>query len=325
MRNMQVLQPQIKKIQEKYKGDRERTSQELMKLYKDTGTNPLSSCMPVLAQAPIFFALFKVLDGIAKGKPVGVLDQADVDSASQAVFLGANLADKFVGAETLTVQVVTVIMILLMSLSQFITQKQLMVKNLPPGAEDNPYMKQQKIMMYLFPIMFAVFGINFPVGVLLYWLVSNTWSMGQQLFVIRRMPVEGSIAHKALQERQAKKGSPPEDLAGQERASRGRRRRVGRRRLRRPLVLRRARGTGGAAKARGQPGQRSRGRRTVRQRQFRAPPGAAAATAEEPAAQQAEPQQKALVRPGGPGIFARPAPATTSRRSSRGEYGSDVR
>jgi YidC/Oxa1 family membrane protein insertase len=206
MRNMQVLQPQIKKIQERYKGDREKTSQELMKLYKETGTNPLSSCMPVLAQAPIFLALFRVLDGIAKGKTVGVLKPEDIESASHAKFLGASLADKFVGAESLTVQIVTVVMILAMSATQFITQKQLMVKNLPPGSENNPYMKQQKVMMYLFPIMFAVFGINFPVGVLLYWLVSNTWSMGQQLFVIRRMPVEGSIAHKSLMERQARKG-----------------------------------------------------------------------------------------------------------------------
>jgi YidC/Oxa1 family membrane protein insertase len=214
MRNMQVLQPQIKKIQERYKGDRERTSQELMKLYKDTGTNPLSSCMPVLAQAPIFLALFRVLDGIAKGKTVGVLQQADIESASHAKFLGASLSDKFVGAHSLTVQVVTIVMILLMSATQFITQKQLMVKNLPPGAENNPYMKQQKVMMYLFPIMFAVFGINFPVGVLLYWLVSNSWSMGQQLFVIRRMPVEGSIAHKSLLERQAKKGRSPKISLG---------------------------------------------------------------------------------------------------------------
>lgn len=214
MRNMQVLQPQIKKIQERYKGDRERTSQELMKLYKETGTNPLSSCMPVLAQAPIFLALFRVLNGIANDRTVGVLTTADLESASKAKFLGASLADKFVGAESLTVQIVTVIMILLMSATQFITQKQLMVKNLPPGSENNPYMKQQKVMMYLFPIMFAVFGINFPVGVLLYWLVSNSWSMGQQLFVIRRMPVEGSIAHKSLLERQARKGKTPKISLG---------------------------------------------------------------------------------------------------------------
>jgi YidC/Oxa1 family membrane protein insertase len=207
MRNMQVLQPKIRKIQERYKGDREKTSQELMKLYKEEKTNPLSSCLPILAQAPIFFALYKVLDGISKGKPYGVLDQEDVDSARSAYFFSAALSDKFIGADSASVQIVTVLMILAMSASQFFTQKQLMTKNMPAAAmETNPFMQQQKVLLYLFPILFAVFGINFPVGVLLYWLVSNFWSMGQQLFVIRRMPVAGSPAYEAMMRRKAKKG-----------------------------------------------------------------------------------------------------------------------
>lgn len=215
MRNMQVLQPQIRKIQERYKGDRERTSQELMKLYKDTKTNPLSSCLPILAQAPIFFALYKVLDGIAKGKPYGVLTQSDVDSAREAFFVTASLSDKFIGAQSLSVQVVTVIMILTMSATQFFTQKQLMSKNMPAAAmESNPFMQQQKVLLYLFPILFAVFGINFPVGVLLYWLVSNFWTMGQQLFVIRRMPVQGSPAYDAMMRRKAKKAKAGGGILG---------------------------------------------------------------------------------------------------------------
>jgi len=209
MRNMQVLQPRIREIQKKYKTDRERQSQELMKLYKDTGTNPLSSCLPILAQAPFFFALFKVLDGIARDKPYGVLTQELVESASQAKIFGAPIAAKFTSAGgDLTVQIVTVVMIVLMSASQFITQKQLMVKNLPKdAAENNPFLQQQKVLLYVFPLLFAVFGINFPVGVLLYWLVSNLWSMGQQLYVIRRMPSPGSIAHEALEARRRKKAA----------------------------------------------------------------------------------------------------------------------
>ena len=207
MRNMQVLQPQIKKIQDRYKGDRERTSQELMKLYKETGTNPLSSCLPILAQAPIFLALYRVLNGIAAGKPRGVLNQHDVDSAREAFFFTASLSDKFVGAESASVKVVTICMILAMSGSQFFTQKQLMSKNMPAASQSgNTFMQQQKVMLYLFPLLFAVFGVNFPVGVLLYWLVSNFWSMGQQLYVIRRMPVIGSPAHDAMLRRNAKKG-----------------------------------------------------------------------------------------------------------------------
>jgi YidC/Oxa1 family membrane protein insertase len=208
MRNMQILQPQIRKIQERYKGDRERTSQELMKLYKDTGTNPLSSCIPILAQAPIFFALYRVLDGIAHGKPRGVLNQADVDSAQGAYFFTASLPDKFIGAQSISVQVVTIVMILAMSASQFYTQKMLMMKNMPVASttDSNPFMKQQKVMLYLFPILFAVFGVNFPVGVLIYWLVSNFWSMGQQMIVIRKFPVAGSPAAEALERRKAQKG-----------------------------------------------------------------------------------------------------------------------
>ncbi|HEY3603767.1 MAG TPA: membrane protein insertase YidC [Sporichthyaceae bacterium] len=218
MRNMQVLQPKIKAIQERYKGDREKTSQELMKLYKEHNTNPLSSCLPVLAQSPFFLALFRVLSHISKGKTVGVLSQSDVDSARHATFLGANLADKFIGADTTHVQIVTLLMIVAMSASQFYTQRQLMTKNMPapvPGQPVGQFMQQQKMMMYLFPIMFGVFGINFPVGVLLYWLVSNFWSMGQQLYVIRRMPAIGSPAYDAMMKRKGKK-SGGEGEAGDE-------------------------------------------------------------------------------------------------------------
>jgi YidC/Oxa1 family membrane protein insertase len=207
-RNMQVLQPRIREIQNKYKNDRERQSQELMKLYRETGTNPLSSCLPILAQAPFFLALFQVLNGIAAGHPKGVLTEEDVASAQQAHIFGASISAKFIGSNSLTVQIVTIVMIVLMSLSQFITQRQLMLKNLPVDAtKNNPYLQQQKILLYVFPIMFAVFGVNFPVGVLLYWLVSNFWTMGQQFYVIRRNPTPGSIAHDALQKRRADKAA----------------------------------------------------------------------------------------------------------------------
>jgi YidC/Oxa1 family membrane protein insertase len=198
MRNMQVLQPEIKKIQERYKGDRERTSQELMKLYKEHNTNPLASCLPVLAQSPFFLALYRVLSGISNNHAVGVLTAHDVSTARRATFLGANLSDKFVGAHSTHVQIVTALMIVAMSASQFYTQRQLMTKNMPKDTGPNPFMQQQKVMMYLFPILFGVFGINFPVGVLVYWLVSNFWSMGQQLYVIRRMPAIGSPAYEAM-------------------------------------------------------------------------------------------------------------------------------
>src|SRR5262245_47772031 len=212
-RNMQVLQPKIREIQKKYKNDRERQSQELMKLYKETGTNPLSSCLPILLQAPFFLALFQVLNGIANGHPKGVLDAADVASAQQAKIFGAPISAKFIGSDSMTVKIVTVVMILLMSLSQFITQRQLMLKNLPAdAAKNNPYLQQQKILMYVFPIMLAVLGVNFPRGGLLYWLVTNAWTMGQQFYVIRRNPTPGSVAYEALEKRRAAKTEKKENV-----------------------------------------------------------------------------------------------------------------
>jgi YidC/Oxa1 family membrane protein insertase len=104
--------------------------------------------------------------------------------------------------------VLTAVMIVLMSLSQFITQRQLMAKNTSSASmEGNPFAQQQKLMLYILPIIFAVSGVNFPIGVLLYWLTTNVWSMGQQFFVIRRMPNPGSLAEKELQERKARRAA----------------------------------------------------------------------------------------------------------------------
>ncbi|MES4886982.1 membrane protein insertase YidC [Streptomyces sp. NPDC096012] len=211
-RAMQTLQPEMKKIQERYKNDKQRQSEEMMKLYKESGTNPLSSCLPILAQSPFFFALYHVLNGIASGKKIGVINDSLLASARQAHIFGAPLAAKFrdgsstiqaLGASVTDVRVVTVIMIVLMSASQFYTQRQLMTKNVDTTVK-TPFMQQQKMLMYVFPLMFAFFGINFPVGVLVYWLTTNVWTMGQQMYVIRNNPTPGSKAQAAYLERLAK-------------------------------------------------------------------------------------------------------------------------
>lgn len=207
-RNMQVLQPKLREIQKRYQNDRERMTQETMKLYRETGTNPLSSCLPIILQAPFFFALFRVLQGISNGTARGFIDEEDIESAQQATIFGAHIADTFVQTDSVTVRIVTVAMIVMMSASQFITQRQLMVKNLPAdAAKNNPYLQQQKILLYVLPIIFAVFGINFPVGVLLYWLVSNFWTMGQQFYVIHFNPTPGSPAYQELQRRRAERAA----------------------------------------------------------------------------------------------------------------------
>ncbi|MGY5123356.1 membrane protein insertase YidC [Streptomyces nigrescens] len=220
-RNMQALQPKMKAIQERYKSDKQRQSEEMMKLYKETGTNPLSSCLPILAQSPFFISLYQVLNHIAENRVVGVIDQPLLESAQKAHIFGAPLAAKFVdsaekiqslGASVVDVRVVTVIMIILMSASQFYTQRQLMTKNVDLTVK-TPFMQQQKMLMYVFPIMFAVFGINFPVGVLVYWLTTNVWTMGQQMFIIRRNPTPGSKAFEERQERLRAAGKLVEDPA----------------------------------------------------------------------------------------------------------------
>ncbi|MFE1170883.1 membrane protein insertase YidC [Streptomyces sp. NPDC058773] len=220
-RNMQALQPKMKAIQERYKSDKQRQSEEMMKLYKETGTNPLSSCLPILAQSPFFISLYQVLNHIAQNKVVGVIDQPLLESAQKAHIFGAPLAAKFMdsaekiqslGASVVDVRVVTIIMIVLMSASQFYTQRQLMTKNVDLTVK-TPFMQQQKMLMYVFPIMFAVFGINFPVGVLVYWLTTNVWTMGQQMFVIRRNPTPGSKAFQERQERLRAAGKLVEDPA----------------------------------------------------------------------------------------------------------------
>lgn len=205
-RNMQILQPKMKEIQAKYAGDRERQSQEMMALYRETGTNPLSSCIPLLAQAPIFYALFRVLQGIAMGVPYGVLTQEQVDQAHNASIFGVPIYGVFVHADEtpnpMATRILTMTLIILMTITTFITQRQLMVKNM---ARDNPMAQQQKIMLYVFPLFFAVTGINFPVGVLFYWLTTNLWSMGQQFYVIRNNPMPGTPAYDAYEARKAEK------------------------------------------------------------------------------------------------------------------------
>jgi YidC/Oxa1 family membrane protein insertase len=216
-RGLQLLQPEVQKIQKKYKGktdqeSRQKQSQELMELYRKHGTNPFSSCLPILAQAPIFFALFRVLNGIALNQPKGVLTDDLVDSARQAEFFGAPISVTFLNTfsdatpDAVAIRIVTVVLIVLMSASTFTTQRQLMRKNMPETALQGPFAQQQKIMLYLFPLIFAVSGVSFPIGVLLYWLTTNLWSMGQQFYVIRRMPAPGSQAEKDLEARRARRG-----------------------------------------------------------------------------------------------------------------------
>jgi YidC/Oxa1 family membrane protein insertase len=218
-RGMQLLQPDLKKLQEKYKGktdqlSRQAMAQEQMAMYKKHGTNPFSACLPMLIQMPFFFALFQVLSGISQAKDqgagIGAMSHEQVVEFDASSIFGAPLSAALLhgGATNVAVVVLSIVMILAMTASQFITQKQIMAKNMSEEAMASPFMRQQKMMLYILPLVFGVGGINFPIGVLIYWTTTNLWTMGQQFFVIRRMPTPGSPAARALAERRAAKGLP---------------------------------------------------------------------------------------------------------------------
>ena len=213
-RRMLEVAPHLKKIQDKYKGKKDQFSREAMQretraMYKKTGTNPLSSCLPLLLQMPIFFGLFSVLQSAqSEGNPagIGLLNQELATSFGTSELLGAPLHLAISTADgNVAVIVIASIMVVLMTASQFITQLQIMSKNQSPEMQNSPMFKQQKVLLYLLPLVFAFSGFTFPLGVMFYWLVSNFWTMVQQFIVIRNMPTPGSEAALARENRMAKK------------------------------------------------------------------------------------------------------------------------
>lgn len=208
-RAMQTLQPKMKELQTKYKGDKEKLNQEMMALWKENGTNPLSGCLPLVLQIPIFIALFHTLREIKPITPcpagsnpnmlscykaVPGFSAANIYSAAHAKIFGAPISASFtsseaylhaVGGSLTATRVLCLVLTVLMSATTFITQRQLMARSGP--AASSQMAQQQKILLYIFPLVFLFYGFKFPIGVLLYWLTTNVWSMVQQRVVIRRM------------------------------------------------------------------------------------------------------------------------------------------
>jgi len=217
-RKMLEVAPELKKIQEKYKGkrdqfSREAMSRETMELYRKAGTNPMSSCLPLLIQMPIFFGLFSVLSEAQKGHAgVGPMNLSLAESFANASLFGvAPLHASFQSAmeakpQLVIVMVIAATMVILMTASQFITQLQIVSKNMSEETKASPTFRQQRVLLYILPLVFAFSGFAFPIGVMFYWLVSNFWTMIQQFLVIRNMPTPGSQAAKAREERLARRG-----------------------------------------------------------------------------------------------------------------------
>lgn len=194
MRKMQELQPQVKKIQEKYKVDRSlmksdperyrelssKKNEKLQALYREEGVNPAAGCLPLLAQGPIFFALFRVL----RDPPAFIGELSDAD------FYFFTPGPEGLGETASAAGVAGIALLVLVAASMFVSQKQMMARNSATSGQGDMQATQQKVMLYAMPVMMGVFGFNLPIGVLLYWVTTNVWTMVQQWFITRRVEEE---------------------------------------------------------------------------------------------------------------------------------------
>ena len=214
-RGMQMAAPELKAIQQKYKGktdpeSRQAMANETMQVYKEHDANPVGSCLPVLIQMPIFFALFRVLfyklpEAAKSNKSFGILTPELADSAHNArIFGGTTISDSFLTGD-MSAKIIAGVIIALMVLVTFLTQKELTMRNMPPSALEGPMASTQKMMLYMLPFIYVISGPGMPIGVLGYWLTTNVWTFGQQWGMITKNPTPGSAAEKARHERINKK------------------------------------------------------------------------------------------------------------------------
>jgi YidC/Oxa1 family membrane protein insertase len=194
-RAMSSLQPQMAALRKKYKDDRQTLNQETMKLYQEAGVNPLMGCLPFVLQLPLFFSLFNVLRAIAEyhgGTPAYHLPKAMVQAGQQAKILGASISDKvlFTGVVhvPLHAKLVILVFVIISMATTFFTIRQSQKRGMMPAATpDNPMAASQKYMTYIMPL-FALTGLYWQFGLVLYWVTTNVWTMGQQYILGRRYP-----------------------------------------------------------------------------------------------------------------------------------------
>jgi YidC/Oxa1 family membrane protein insertase len=194
-RAMSSLQPQMAALRKKYKNDKQTLNQETMKLYQEAGVNPLMGCLPVVLQLPLFFSLFSVLRAIAEyqgGTPKYGLPLSMVLAGQQAKILGASIADKVLftdGANVpLHAKLVILAAVAVSMVTTFLTIRQSQKRGMMPAATpDNPMASSQKYMTYIMPF-FALTGLYWPFGLVLYWVTTNVWTLGQQWLLGMRYP-----------------------------------------------------------------------------------------------------------------------------------------
>lgn len=186
-RKMQELAPKVQELRKRYKNDKQRMNQEVMALYQGAGANPLGGCLPVVAQFPIFISMFTVLRAIAADQAKFGMSQELVDSAKHALILGAPLPATFFEAPSVGEKIVIGCFVAVSSLTTFLTVRQSVTRSMAQ-MPDNPMAQQQKILMYISPL-FAFFSLNFPLGLIMYWVTTNVWTLGQQHWFYSRHPM----------------------------------------------------------------------------------------------------------------------------------------
>ncbi len=221
-RKMAQHAPQLAELRKKYKNDKQRLNEETMKFYKENGVNPLAGCLPMIPQMIIFFSLFYVLRAITDWKrgqvPKYGLTVPVVESAQKATIFGVHLYDKLLLPHTpgmgLGPSIVAAITVALSASTTFMTVRQsskrgLMQTNVDP---DNPMAQSQKYMMYIVPF-FSLTGLYWQFGLVLYWLTTNLWTLGQQYFMFRNWSTDsaapaGATAAAAVTPVRAAQSSP---------------------------------------------------------------------------------------------------------------------
>jgi len=192
-RKMIALAPELQALRKRYKNDKQKLQEEMMKLYKEHGANPLSGCLPLVAQLPIWFALLNVLRAMSEDKALYGLTPLVVHQANHASIFGATISSKFLFQHPATpghVKVVIGITVVISAVTTFLSVRQSMKRGLmqnPAAAEDNPMAGAQKYMVYIAPL-FALSGLYWQFGLVLYWMTSNIWQLGQQYFLFKKIP-----------------------------------------------------------------------------------------------------------------------------------------
>lgn len=223
-RKLQAIQPEMKAIQNKYKNkkdqaSREAMAKETMALYQQAGANPFGSCLPLLIQSPFFISIWQLLSHIkplSEGQVdgIGPIDQQIASDIENSNFLGVNLSASFQTVSSLNDQVVIILLVAVMCIGMFVSQRMVMLKNMPIASKEGTQFNVQKSMIYIFPLMYIFSGAMFPVGLLLYMVTTNLWTLGQGVWQLEFMPTPGSeAAEKKERKQKAKEEKAKEELA----------------------------------------------------------------------------------------------------------------